>query len=86
MEVQEAIKVVHGQPTLNGEGLHLDGLFGGGEPRCAYPRRADCAGHEDLGEIVPIGERAARSRSGRLLDRAETAARRRCVARFYRAM
>lgn len=72
MEVQEAIKVVHGQPTLTGEGLHLDGLFGAFS-RVAYPRRDDCPGHEDLGPIVPLGLGVADVTLGSLLDRAETA-------------
>ena len=72
MEVQEAIKVVHGQPTLTGEGLHLDGLFGQ-VSRIAYPRRADCPGHEDLGAIVSLGLGVADVTLGALLDRAEAA-------------
>ncbi len=72
MEVQEAIKVVHAQPTLTGEGLHLDGLFGQ-VSRIAYPRRADCPGHEDLGPIVPLGLGVADTTLGALLDRAESA-------------
>jgi adenylyltransferase/sulfurtransferase len=72
MEVQEAIKVVHGQPTLTGEGLHLDGLYGQ-TSRIKYPRRADCPGHEDLGEVVPLGLGVAGVTLGALLDRAEAA-------------
>lgn len=70
MEVQEAIKVVHGQPTLTGEGLHLDGLFGQ-VSRVRYPRRADCVGHEDLGAVVPLGLGVADTTLGALLERAE---------------
>lgn len=69
MEVQEAIKVVHGQPTLEGEGLHIDGLFSEAS-RIKYPRRTDCAGHENLGEIVPIGSGSSTT-LGDLLARAE---------------
>jgi len=72
MEVQEAIKVVHGQPTLTGEGLHIDGLFGQ-VSRIAYPRRNDCPGHEDLGPIVALGVGVAGVTLGALLDRAEAA-------------
>jgi molybdopterin/thiamine biosynthesis adenylyltransferase len=72
MEVQEAIKVVHGQPTLTGEGLHLDGLFGE-VSRVAYPRRDDCPGHEDLGPIEPLGLGVADVTLGSLLARAEAA-------------
>ncbi|HEX3476643.1 MAG TPA: ThiF family adenylyltransferase [Kofleriaceae bacterium] len=72
MEVQEAIKLVHGQPTLVGEGLHLDGLFGE-VSRVAYPRRADCPGHDDLGAIAPLGLGVADTTLGALLDRADAA-------------
>jgi molybdopterin/thiamine biosynthesis adenylyltransferase len=72
MEVQEAIKVVHGQPTLTGEGLHLDGLFGE-VSRVAYPRRDDCPGHDDLGEIIPLGLGVNDVTLGALLERAEAA-------------
>jgi molybdopterin/thiamine biosynthesis adenylyltransferase len=71
MEVQEAIKVVHGQPALVGQGLHVDGLFGE-ISRVGYPRRPDCPGHEDLGDaIVPLGIGVADITLGALLDRAE---------------
>lgn len=72
MEVQEAIKIVHGQPALVGQGLHLDGLFGE-VSRVAYPRRPDCPGHEDVGPIVPLGLGVADVTLGELLDRAEAA-------------
>jgi adenylyltransferase/sulfurtransferase len=72
MEVQEAIKVLHGQPALVGQGLHLDGLFGE-VSRVAYPRRPDCPGHEDLGAIIPLGLGVADVTLGDLLDRAEAA-------------
>jgi molybdopterin/thiamine biosynthesis adenylyltransferase len=70
MEVQEAIKVVHGQPTLTGEGLHIDGLFGE-HSRVRYPRRDDCPGHEDLGPVVRLGVGVAGITLGALLERAE---------------
>jgi adenylyltransferase/sulfurtransferase len=70
MEVQEAIKLVHGQPTLTGEGLHLDGLFGE-VSRVSYPRRDDCPGHEHLGPILPLGAGVADVTLAALLERAE---------------
>jgi adenylyltransferase/sulfurtransferase len=70
MEVQEAIKVVHGQPALVGEGLHIDGLYNQ-ISRIAYPRRAECPGHEELGEVVALGVGVAGITLGALLDRAE---------------
>lgn len=72
MEVEEAIKVVHGQPTLTGEGLHLDGLWSE-VSRVRYPRRDGCLGHEHLGPIVPLGLGIADVTLGALLERAEAA-------------
>lgn len=70
MEVEEAIKRVHGQPTLDGEGLHFDGLHGE-VSRVRYPRRDDCAGHEDLGAIVSLGRGIGELTLADLLARAE---------------
>lgn len=70
MQVQEAIKLVHGQPTLMGEGLHVDGLVSE-ISRVAYPRRADCPGHDALGEITRLGAGIAEVTLGALLERAE---------------
>lgn len=72
MEVQEAIKVVHGQPALIGEGMHLDGLFGE-VSRVKYPRRPDCPGHDDLGDgaVIPLGVGVGGVTLGALLERAE---------------
>ena len=70
LEVQEAIKVVHGQPTLTGEGLHIDGLYSQ-VSRITYPRRDDCPGHDHLGPITPLGLGVADITLGALLERAE---------------
>jgi molybdopterin/thiamine biosynthesis adenylyltransferase len=72
MQVEEAIKVVHGQPTLLGQGLHLDGLYNEFS-RVTYPRRADCPGHETLGAIEPLGLGTDDLTLAALLDRAEAA-------------
>jgi hypothetical protein len=72
MEVEEAIKLVHGQPTLVGAGLHVDGLMAD-TSRVTYPRRVDCPGHEFLGPLVPLGLGVADVTLGALLDRAEAA-------------
>lgn len=72
MQVEEAIKLVHGQPTLRGEGLHVDGLWSE-VSRVSYPRRPDCPGHEHLGPLVPLGLGTADVTLGALLERAEAA-------------
>lgn len=70
LEVQEAIKHVHGQPTLLGEGLHLDGLWAD-MSRIAYPRREDCLGHDSLGPITELPVGSDRVTLAELLERAE---------------
>lgn len=69
MQVQEAIKVVHGQSTLDGEGFHFDGLYVDAR-RVRYPRREDCAGHDCVGAIRSIGV-GSETKLGDLLTRAE---------------
>ncbi len=44
-QVQEAIKILHEQPGLRGEGVHFSGLWNE-VSRVRYPRREDCAGHD----------------------------------------
>jgi adenylyltransferase/sulfurtransferase len=70
MEVAEAVKVLHEQPTLTGHGLHLDALHSQVD-RVSYPRRDDCPGHDDLGPITPLGKGVADVTLGELLARAE---------------
>ncbi|MBK9030860.1 MAG: ThiF family adenylyltransferase [Myxococcales bacterium] len=70
MEVEEAIKLVHDQPTLTGAGLHIDGLSSE-VSRVTYPRRPDCPGHEHLGPLVRLGLGSADVTLAALLDRAE---------------
>ncbi|HJQ27405.1 MAG TPA: ThiF family adenylyltransferase [Blastocatellia bacterium] len=70
LEVQEAIKVLHGQPTLLGEGIHINGLWGDFS-RVRYQRRPDCPGHEFLGALAPLGRGAADVSLGELLQLAE---------------
>ncbi len=70
LQVQEALKILHGQPALVGEGLHLDG-FAAEASRVRYPRRDECPGHEDLGPVTPLGRGAADITFGELIARAE---------------
>ncbi|MHC4973845.1 MAG: HesA/MoeB/ThiF family protein [Planctomycetota bacterium] len=70
LQVQEAFKVLHDQPALLGEGLHLDGLWGE-MSRVKYPRRDDCPGHDFLGPVTPLGMKTSDVTFSELLDRAE---------------
>jgi len=72
LQAQEAIKLLHGQPALLGEGLHLEGLSGD-VSRVAYPRREDCLGHDRLSEVRPLGLGVSDVSLASLLQRAEEA-------------
>jgi len=70
LEVQEAIKILHGQPAIVGEGMHINGLWGE-VSRVKYPRRDECSGHENLGPVTPLGLRSDAITFEALLERAE---------------
>jgi adenylyltransferase/sulfurtransferase len=70
LQVAEAIKILHDQPALIGEGLHIDGLWSQ-VSRVAYPRRDECPGHDHLGPLIGLGLGVADLTVGALLDRAE---------------
>ncbi len=70
LQVQEALKILHGQPSLSGEGLHIDGLHDQ-VSRVAYPRREDCTGHERLPPPVRLGIGSRGATWEDLLRRAE---------------
>jgi adenylyltransferase/sulfurtransferase len=70
MQVQEAIKHIHGQRTLQSEGLHVYGLSSD-LSRVRYQRREDCMGHDALGELVPLGVGVTEITLGQLLERAQ---------------
>jgi len=70
LEVQEAIKYLHGQPTLYGEGIHVNGMWHDFS-RVQYRRRDDCVAHDHFEQIVPLGLGVNDIKLGELLDRAE---------------
>jgi molybdopterin/thiamine biosynthesis adenylyltransferase len=70
LEVQEAIKYLHGQPTLNGEGIHVNGMWHDFS-RVQYRRRDDCAAHDMFEQIVPLQQGVNDITLGELLDLAE---------------
>lgn len=70
LQAMEALKVLHGQPFLEGEGLHWNGLVDD-VSRVRYPRRDDCPGHDAIDEVVPLGLGVHDVTVGELLARAE---------------
>jgi len=70
LEVQEAVKLLHGQPTLSGQGLHINS-FWGDFSKIRYQRRDDCPGHDSIGYVAPLGLGVADVSLETLLSRAE---------------
>jgi molybdopterin/thiamine biosynthesis adenylyltransferase len=70
LEVQEAIKYLHGQPTLYGEGIHVNGMWDDFS-RIHYKRRDDCPSHDFLGPVFALGLGVADISLGELLSLAE---------------
>jgi molybdopterin/thiamine biosynthesis adenylyltransferase len=70
LQVQEALKLLHGQPAIVGEGLHFQGMWGE-VSRVAYTRRPDCPGHDTLPAPVGLGVGVAGITLEALLARAE---------------
>lgn len=69
MQVQEAIKLLHGAPLTAGQGI----VYSGESLRTTaliYPRRADCPAHVIWGAITALPDRAADLTIGALLTRA----------------
>jgi adenylyltransferase/sulfurtransferase len=58
IQAQEAVKLLHGQPTLAGAGFVFEGRTHTSY-RTEYVRNPDCLSHEPLGELVVQGRGAA---------------------------
>ena len=70
LEVQEAIKYLHGQPTLDGEGIHVNGMWNDFN-RVQYKRRDDCVAHDSFERVLPLQCGVKDVTLAELLDRAE---------------
>jgi adenylyltransferase/sulfurtransferase len=53
VQCQEAVKLLHGLPTIAGRGWVFEGLTTEAYP-IQYQRKSNCYSHETLGEIVPL--------------------------------
>jgi adenylyltransferase/sulfurtransferase len=58
VQAQEAVKLLHGQPTLSGSGFVFEGLTHTSY-LTTYARNPDCLSHDPLEPIEPTGRRAA---------------------------
>ena len=72
MQVQEALKLLHGQPVLAGHELLYDANVHSLQI-VKLPCRQNCLGHSTLGHVTEVGEfRAGKSTAAELLVRAQT--------------
>jgi adenylyltransferase/sulfurtransferase len=69
LQVQEAVKLLHGLPVLAGKGFIFEGL-NHTSYRVEYTENADCMSHYSLGEVSPIAECSCDLTLESLLERA----------------
>ena len=69
VEVQEAVKLIHGLPTLSGRGYIFEGLNHTSYV-VEYTQNSDCMSHHSFEEIVQLPQRSAELTLLALLERA----------------
>ncbi len=57
IQVQEAVKLIHGLPTLSGKGFHFEGINHTSYV-VSYTENPDCYSHYRFQEIVPLASRS----------------------------
>jgi adenylyltransferase/sulfurtransferase len=67
LQVQEALKLLHGIPGLAGRGMVFNGVIND-VYTVAYQRGEDCAGHDVLTRVTPINESSATFTARELLE------------------
>jgi molybdopterin/thiamine biosynthesis adenylyltransferase len=69
LQVQEAVKLLHGLPVLAGKGFIFEGL-NHTSYKVEYTESPDCLSHHTLTEVVRLEERSRELTPGKLLERA----------------
>ncbi len=69
MQCQEAIKLLHGLPTIAGRGWVVDGLSADSY-LVEYQRKDECYSHDTLDEVIALDEGASTVSVGELLHEA----------------
>jgi adenylyltransferase/sulfurtransferase len=69
VQCQEAVKLLHGMPTIKGRGLVFDGLSTEAY-QVEYQRKPGCYSHEILEQIVALDMRAGKNTANELLAEA----------------
>lgn len=68
IQIQEAVKFLHGLPTLSGQGFVFDGL-NHQSYTVTYSQQADCPSHQADDPVVELPWRSDQTSLGQLLDR-----------------
>jgi adenylyltransferase/sulfurtransferase len=71
IQVQEAIKYLHGLDVIAGQGFHFDGTHHQSY-LVRYTRKEDCPAHEADEPVEALSERVGTTRAGDLLERARS--------------
>lgn len=71
LQVQEALKFLHGLAVKGGAGLLINGLLNEFSP-VTYPVREDCYSHDTFGPIIPLDEGSDTLKLEALLKRARS--------------
>jgi adenylyltransferase/sulfurtransferase len=79
MEVQEAVKLLHGLPTLNGEGFVFEGL-NHSSYKVKYTENSECMSHYTLPRIVRLAESSEALTLEALWQRAQADLKDACAA------
>jgi adenylyltransferase/sulfurtransferase len=69
VQVQEAVKWLHGLPTLAGKGYVFEGI-GHTSYVVGYTEKPDCLSHETFGKCIHLSNRSRELTLGQLFDRA----------------
>ena len=69
IQCQEAVKLIHGLPSIQGRGLVFDGIGTDAYP-IEYQRKPGCYSHEILDPIMPMERRAATVTARQVLEEA----------------
>ncbi len=71
IQVQEAVKYLHGLETISGQGFIFDGTFHQSYV-VSYTRKADCPAHDVDQPVESLWQKVASTRVGDLLERARS--------------
>lgn len=81
IQAQEAVKLLHGLPTLEGQGYVFEGLHHQSYT-VTYSRLEDCPSHEAYSPVIELPWKVSETRIGDLLEAAKTELGKRALLEF----